>query len=609
MAAGGALGNKSVAKRTKSFDVFIPIEQGTSKHVHLQILQGDITKENINAMAVFRSDTDIAEGDSLRILQAAGDGIEAEYQHAKTRGGKNVKNGVVLTGARDLEHPEHILHLLVKKDDVKLRIALALALRLAEKQCSRSIAFPHLPAVLCSKETVMTMLESFDDFTRVVCPICLHFIQVVLPNDDGFYQYAAARQNVNFDMYRYLLIEEQRSFNRRLQQCMIKFRCGCTLQRNTSKCPTSVSTHIFLSKLSHDFYHAGEIHAKLGQVHLHVHDSSDYNHTHLNVAFVDFCNVTREHQWPAMLTVSCQCQQFSDITATHLADNISIKTVGNQSLFAITIDNEPGKFPRIRSAIHRVLQYADQKGINYIIFPAGFDYGDDQIELPKATSYHWYRPKRYNIFQLLYFNAVYDFALYGQPSIQHSIHIHTTESADSNWTYETICFKGFPSSQGKEAGCFESLFTQLNMDPLFIACHLSVVKETYRVSRSRCKWVWDQCREEFYLHAKKSTNLDRFTYGRALQQIAPIKIPYDVMFSERSTSGGKSSSSDETEGGFREYKDYIDMNSYIRDSSCMRTVVRFDNAPPPPPKPSSALAQRIQLKKKKEKRGFSHLGP
>ncbi|XP_072022576.1 uncharacterized protein [Amphiura filiformis] len=589
MAAGGALGNKSVAKRTKSFDVFIPIEQGTSKHVHLQILQGDITKENTHAMAVFRSDTGNAEGDSLKILQAAGDGIEVEYQRAKTRGGKNVKQGVVLTGAGDLEHPEHILHLLVKKDDVKLRIVLALALRLAEKQCSRSIAFPHLPAVLCSMDTVKTMLESFDDFTRVVCPICLHFIQVVLPNDDGFYQYAAAKQNVNFDMYRYLLIEEQRSFNRRLQQCMMQVTDDSSTESSDVDVPYN-ETHqnaqplsVRISsyrKLSHDFYHAGEIHAKLGQVHLHVHDSSDYNHTHLNVAFVDFCNVTREHQWPAMLTVSCQCQQFSDITATHLADNISIKRVGNQSLFAITIDNEPGKFPRIRSAIHRVLQYADQKGINYIIFPAGFDYGDDQIELPKATSYHWYRPKMYNIFQLLYFNAVYDFALYGQPSIQHSIHIHTTESADSNWTYETICFKGFPSSQGKEAGCFESLFTQLTMDPLFIACHLSVVKETYRVSR--CKWVWDQCREEFYLHAKKSTNLDRFTYGRALQQVAPIKIPYDVMFSERSTSGGKSSSLDETEGGFREYKDYIDMNSYITNSPYTRTVVRFDNTPPQP---------------------------
>ncbi|XP_072035409.1 uncharacterized protein [Amphiura filiformis] len=116
------------------------------------------------------------------------------------------------------------------------------------------------------------------------------------------------------------------------------------------------------------------------------------------------------------------------------------------------------------------------------------------------------------------------------------------------------------------------------MDPLFIACHLSVVKETYIVSRHR--WEWAQQFERFFNREEKSTKLDRFTYERGLQQIAPIKTPYDVMFSERSTSGGKSSSSDETEGGFREYKDYIDMNRY---SPYTETVVRFDNTPPPPP--------------------------
>ncbi|XP_072022574.1 uncharacterized protein [Amphiura filiformis] len=590
MAAGGALGNKSVVKRTKSFDVFIPIEQGTSKHGHLQILQGDITKEHTHAMAVFRSDTDNAEGDSLRILQAAGDGIEAEYQNAKTQGERNVAKGVVLTGAGDLEHPEHILHLLVNQNDVKLRIALALALRLAEKQCLRSIAFPHLPAVLCSMDTVKTMLESFDDFTRVACPICLHFIQVVLATDDRFYQYAAVRQSVEFEMYGDLLIQEfdRFSYASYAQVYTSGDDNSDVIHYNTDDQPLSVRISSYRTT-SRDYDESRDIHAKLGKVHFHVHYSRDYYHDHQNVAIVDFRNATREHQhdqWSASLPVPCQRQQFSDITAIPLADNISIKTSGNQSLFEITIDEEPGKFPRIRSAIHRVLQYADQKGINYICFPSKFDYGDDQIELPKETIRHCYEQKEYNILPLLYFNAVYDFALYGKPSIQHGIHIHTTEYNDTMWNYKNVWHEGFPSSQGKEAGCFESLFTQLTMDPLFIACHLSIVKETYRVSRSR--WKWNQYRGEFYLPEEKATELDIFTYGRGLQQIAPIKTPYDVMFSERSTSGGKSSSSDEIEGGFREYKDYIDMNSYIEALSYTRRVVRFDNTPPPPPQPSSA---------------------
>ncbi|XP_072022575.1 uncharacterized protein [Amphiura filiformis] len=346
-------------------------------------------------------------------------------------------------------------------------------------------------------------------------------------------------------------------------------------------------------KLSQDVYQAREIHAKLGQVHLYVCYSRDYYYAHQNVAFVDFLNITRAHQY--ILPISLK--QFSDITATHLADNISIKTAGNQSLFEIIIDEEPGKFPRIRSAIHRVLQYAHQKGIKYICFPSKFDYGDDQIELPKAMSFHRYQQKRYNIFPLLYFNAIHDFALYNQPSFQHSIHIHTSQSELS--IYKNVWDEGFPSSQGKEAGDFESLFTQLNMDPLFTACHLSVVKETYTVSRG--KWEWAQHFECFYLNEEKSTYLDRFTYGCALQQIAPIEIPYYVMFLERSTSDGKSSEGTE---GFSEYKDYINMNSYINpwDLSCTNSVVRFEDTPSPPPKSPSApqrlynaqLAQRFQ---------------
>ena len=72
---------------TRSIDVFIPIEEGTSKHAHLQILRGDITTENTQAVVVFRASDDTVEGDSLRVLQVAGQGIDDEYQRVKAQRG------------------------------------------------------------------------------------------------------------------------------------------------------------------------------------------------------------------------------------------------------------------------------------------------------------------------------------------------------------------------------------------------------------------------------------------------------------------------------------------------------------------------------------------
>ncbi|XP_072015258.1 uncharacterized protein [Amphiura filiformis] len=610
MAAGGS---KSVAKRTKSFDVYIPLKKGSSQHVHLQILQGDIIKENTQAMAVFRSDTDIAEGDSLRILQAAGDGIKAEYQRAKTRGGRHVAKGVVLTGAGDLKHLQHILHLLVNQNGVKLRIALATALQMTEKQYSRSITFPHIPAIFSSVETVKTMLESFDDFTRVDCPMCLHFIQVVLANDDGFYQYADARQIEEFEMYKHLLIKKgPRDVPSNLTVLQED------VQQDVQPLSVRISSH---RQLTH-FYparFAREIHATLGQVHLHVQTTGHHHHAHqnVNVAFVDFRHANKTNH--SDNKVLYHPRRFSEIEASPLTDDISIKTAGNQSLFEITIDDEPGKFPRIRSAIHRVLQYADQKGIKYISFPSEFDYGDDQIE-------HWYQhqygvtlespshfswspmaddddddayPPAYYLFPLLYFNAIYDFAIYDQPSTQLNINILTSSHSDLA-PYMDVWHWALPSTHGKESileseSSFHDLFTQLDIDTLFTACHLSVVKETYTVIRHR--WTWEEfLTKRFSLHTEKATDLDRFTYGRALQQIASIQIPSDIFYTESSPSdNGHPSSSDGSDGSRREYKDYINTESYINrySSSYTKSVVRFDNTPPPPPKPLSGRNESV----------------
>ncbi|XP_072014251.1 uncharacterized protein [Amphiura filiformis] len=605
-------------------------------------------------MVVFRSKEDTTEGDSLRILQAAGDGIEAEYQHAKTQGGRNVAKGVVLTGAGNLEHPNHILHLLVNENDVRFRITLALALRIVERQYSKSIAFPHLPSGLCSIETVKTMLESFSDFIRADCPICLHFIQVVQISDDGFYQYADARQRVEFEMYKDLLIEKVSTHyvdivddiyddfyddaitdsDSYLELYMsnsdldLYMSCGAKVAKpclNIQPLPQPTSIRILSHRrLSHSHNPAYKgIHAKLGQVSLHMGPPEGY-HIYQNVktAFVDIRhaskNLSKSHRWSSRMSeynkVPYDHHEFSDAEATPLTENISMKTAGHQSLFEITIDDEPGKFPRIRSAIHRVLQFADQKGIKYIIFPSEFDYGDDQIEnvFKKEEGMHQWIYESH-IFPLLYYNAVYDFALYDQPSTLHSIHINYNYGLHINYNhswglnpYKKLWHEGFPSTQLKEAGCFDALFTQVQLDPIFQACHLSVVKETYRVIRLRHKWEWSPFIQAFRQRREKQTNLARFTYGRALQEIAPLEIPNDIYFTECSDAkskpgNGKSSSSDGADESVGDYKDHIDIDSYLEKWDPQRTkkVVMFDNTPPPPKLPVS------ENKKKKKEKGLS----
>ena len=189
-----------VTKRTKSFDCFIPIEEETSKHVHLQILEGDVTTENIDAVVVFKhqlsgSSEGVPEGDSLRISNAAGDGINDEYAtaiSAKAEEGRHVAKGVVLTKAGDLPHARFIMHLMVNSNPVKLRETLDTALRLTDNLQLNSISFPPLPYHLQSLTN--SLLESIDDFIKRDRPTRLHFLQLVVSNNTMFCQYANTRQ-------------------------------------------------------------------------------------------------------------------------------------------------------------------------------------------------------------------------------------------------------------------------------------------------------------------------------------------------------------------------------------------------------------------------------
>ena len=63
---------------TRRIDIAIPLE-GTSENVHLQILPRDITTEATQAVVVFRAKDGMAKGASLRVLQAAGQSVDASF--------------------------------------------------------------------------------------------------------------------------------------------------------------------------------------------------------------------------------------------------------------------------------------------------------------------------------------------------------------------------------------------------------------------------------------------------------------------------------------------------------------------------------------------------
>ena len=74
---------------------------------------------------------------------------------------------------------------------------------------------------------------------------------------------------------------------------------------------------------------------------------------------------------------------------------------------------------------------------------------------------------------------------------------------------------------------FSSRFINLDIDPVFQACHLSAQKETYAVVRR--EWRWSFYPYEFKPCTWKSTTkLKRYTYGRALQQIASVDLPSEM---------------------------------------------------------------------------------
>ena len=163
-------------------DAYVDIAR-TSHSVHVQIKIGNIINDNSDVVVVFRSAlngvTELA--DSERVLQAAGDEVEAEYQRVKEEGGRLVSKGVVLTHAGSLRHSQHILHLHIDQETLPWRRheTIISGLRHVDRQGLASIAFSPLPTSLQSDVMNLRLFESFVDFVVKYRPINLHLIRVV----------------------------------------------------------------------------------------------------------------------------------------------------------------------------------------------------------------------------------------------------------------------------------------------------------------------------------------------------------------------------------------------------------------------------------------------
>ena len=505
-----------LTKRIKSFDCFIPIEEGTSKRVHLQILEGDIITENIDAVVVFKhqlfgSNEGVPEGDSLRILHAAGDGINDEYATAKAEGGRHVVKGVVLTKAGGLSNTRYIIHLMVNGNPVKLRETLDTALRLAEKLQLKSISFPPLPHQLQS--VTNKLLEYIDEFIKRDRPICLHFIQLVVSDKSRFYQIANTRQRMEFDDYKKILIK-------------LEPYCGASIAR-LSDGPHISSTEVVAYRY---LSFRDEIHAKFNNVFLHVTSSKDFYTTRSStLAYVLF----REALWFNHCLPSNVDTTFPDMQTSQ---DITYSRIGNHILFEIALDDRPGKFIRVKSAIQTVLRYADEHGIQKVIFPSYFNYGNHQIELDLKFDEMYDNSK---VIPLLYFQAISDYALYCRPfslcamhiyflpQLEHvetdkrdlinALHQHWTLHYDKNlWDYKKVM----------NQSPFRSIFTTMQIDSLFQACHLSIVHETFKVKQR--KLIRSNYYKTYQLEERK-TYSERYTYDHSIGNILPVQIPIELL--------------------------------------------------------------------------------
>ena len=107
-----------------------------------------------------------------------------------------------------------------------------------------------------------------------------------------------------------------------------------------------------------------------------------------------------------------------NLGGTEIIDGVTKISVGSKTMFNITLSNDPGKFPRLRTMIQATLREANRDGFRQVSLP-GNAVSSHYIQTPHGWSIN---PEK--IYPLLCFQAINDFALYDyDPAILNSIHI------------------------------------------------------------------------------------------------------------------------------------------------------------------------------------------
>ena len=147
------------------------------KHVRLHIKSGSIAQLQDTDSIVNYVYTDDIYG-RCGIVEAAGDEVKKEYD-AKRLQMVNSQGAMVWTTKAGSLPYKAIFHVEVPKELPKFRNNVHAALKLADRQCIKSIAFPAMKCTPENKQYIDRYLQVFYEFEERVNPVCLHMIDII----------------------------------------------------------------------------------------------------------------------------------------------------------------------------------------------------------------------------------------------------------------------------------------------------------------------------------------------------------------------------------------------------------------------------------------------
>ena len=148
------------------------------KRVRLEIKAGNITEPHNDTDSI----VNFVYADNIYgrcgIVEAAGDEVKKEYD-AKRCGESDMQGAMVWTTKAGSLPYKAIFHVEVPNELPKFDVNVHAALKLAETQGMRSIAFPAMQCTPENKQYIDRYLQVFYEFEKEVHPVCLHMIYIV----------------------------------------------------------------------------------------------------------------------------------------------------------------------------------------------------------------------------------------------------------------------------------------------------------------------------------------------------------------------------------------------------------------------------------------------